>query len=46
MKQNVVSRSSAEVEYRAMAYTACEVVWIKTFLIEIGFLLDESMSMH
>ncbi|KAJ4747967.1 Subtilisin-like protease [Rhynchospora pubera] len=35
-KQKVVSRSSAEAEYRAMANGACEVVWIKTLLEELG----------
>ena len=28
-KQVVVSRSSAEAEYRGMAHTACELKWIK-----------------
>ena len=28
-KQNVVARSSAESEYRAMATTTCELVWLK-----------------
>ncbi|XP_021751247.1 uncharacterized protein LOC110716902 [Chenopodium quinoa] len=32
-KQKVVSRSSAEVEYRAMAHTICEVTWL-TFLLK------------
>jgi hypothetical protein len=28
-KQNVVARSSTEAEYRAMASTASELIWIK-----------------
>jgi len=28
-KQNVVSRSSAEADYRVMAHTACEMIWLK-----------------
>ena len=35
-KQNVVSRSSAESEYRAMAQATCEVVWIRQLLGELG----------
>lgn len=35
-KQNVVSRSSAEAEYRAMTQSACEIVWICQLLTEIG----------
>jgi transposase InsO family protein len=36
-KQTVVARSSAEAEYRAMAYTATELTWLQHFLQEIGF---------
>lgn len=35
-KQTVVARSSAEAEYRAMAHTACELIWLKTLLSELG----------
>ena len=35
-KQNVVSRSSAESEYRAMAQSVCEVIWIYQLLTEVG----------
>ena len=36
-KQNVVVRSSAESEYRAMATATCELVWIKQLLGELKF---------
>ncbi|KAL6315094.1 hypothetical protein AAG906_030951 [Vitis piasezkii] len=35
-KQNVVSRSSAESEYKAMAQATCEIMWLYHLLIEIG----------
>ncbi|XP_071704321.1 secreted RxLR effector protein 161-like [Rutidosis leptorrhynchoides] len=35
-KQSVVSRSSAEAEYRSMASTACEIIWIKNLLLDFG----------
>jgi hypothetical protein len=35
-KQNIVARSSAEAEYRAMASTASELTWIKQLLSDIG----------
>nr|CAD1826176.1 unnamed protein product [Ananas comosus var. bracteatus] len=44
-KQNVVSRSSAEAEYRAMASTACELVWLKALLKDMGFNHDGPIQM-
>ena len=35
-KQNVVARSSAEAEYRAMAHTACELTWMAALLKDMG----------
>ncbi|RVW46067.1 Retrovirus-related Pol polyprotein from transposon RE1 [Vitis vinifera] len=35
-KQNVVSRSSAESEYRAMVQATCEIMWLYHLLTEIG----------
>ena len=35
-KQNVVARSSAEAEYRAMALTTCEVTWLTALLKDLG----------
>ena len=44
-KQNVVARSSAEAEYRAMASTASELIWIKQLLSDMGFKTQEPMKM-
>jgi hypothetical protein len=35
-KQDVVSRSSAESEYRAMAQSTCEIIWVYHLLEEIS----------
>ena len=35
-KHNVVSRSSAKSEYRAMAQSVCEIMWVHQLLSEVG----------
>lgn len=35
-KQNIVSCSSTEAEYRAMATTTIELLWLKAFLTSLG----------
>ncbi|XP_071687565.1 uncharacterized mitochondrial protein AtMg00810-like [Rutidosis leptorrhynchoides] len=39
-KQSIVSRSSAEAEYRAMATTVCEVLWIRWLLEDFDYKKD------
>ncbi|KAL5725033.1 Beta-galactosidase 8 [Ranunculus cassubicifolius] len=45
-KQNVVARSSAESEYRAMANTTCELVWIRNLLKELGVPVKEPINLY
>ena len=45
-KQTVVSLSSTKTEYRAMAHTACEMIWLKTSLGELDFCEGGPMSIY
>ena len=45
-KQSIVSRSSAEAEYRAMADTTTEMLWLRSLLIELGFPPEGPMQMY
>ena len=45
-KQSVVSRSTAESEYRAMADTTAEMLWLRSLLIELGFPPPSPMKMY
>ncbi|KAL0361158.1 UNVERIFIED_CONTAM: Copia protein [Sesamum radiatum] len=42
----VIARSSAEDEYRAIAHTTSEVLWLKNLLTELGFMYDDPIPMH
>lgn len=44
-KQNVVARSSAEAEYRAMALGVSELLWTRSLLGELGFLPTGPMKL-
>ena len=35
-KKRVVSRSSAESEYKAMTQSVCEITWLHQLLMEVG----------
>lgn len=41
-KQSVVSRSSAEAEYRAMATTVYEVLWLRRLLLDLDAVQSEA----
>ncbi|KAK4407480.1 Retrovirus-related Pol polyprotein from transposon RE1 [Sesamum angolense] len=45
-KQTIVARSSAEAEYRAMAHTTSEILWLKNLLKELSFMYDDPIPMH
>jgi hypothetical protein len=44
-KQNVVVRSSAEAEYRAMASTTSKMIWIKQLLADLNIITHSPMKM-
>uniref|UniRef100_A0A3Q7X403 Uncharacterized protein LOC113785767 n=1 Tax=Cicer arietinum TaxID=3827 RepID=A0A3Q7X403_CICAR len=45
-KQDIVSRSSTEAEYRAMASTTAEIIWLRWLLSDMGISLAEPTPMH
>jgi hypothetical protein len=45
-KQDTVSYSSAEAEYRAMAYTLKELKWLKALLKDLGVHHSSPMKLH
>ncbi|GJT46623.1 retrovirus-related pol polyprotein from transposon TNT 1-94 [Tanacetum coccineum] len=45
-KQAVVSRSSAEAKYRAMALTCCEVTWLVSLLKDLGIKNLEPIDLY
>ena len=44
-KQDVIARSSAEAEYRAMTLATCEFIWLKHLLQKLRFGKDEQMKL-
>lgn len=44
-KQQVIACLSGEAEYRAMASTAYELIWLKSLLVDLGFSHTEPMSL-
>ncbi|KAI5324552.1 hypothetical protein L3X38_033625 [Prunus dulcis] len=45
-KQKVVSRSSAEAEYRGMAQDVCELLWLRRLLRDLGFEPQKPMNLY
>ena len=44
-KQSIVSRSTAKVEFRAMAHGICEGIWLKRLLVELKIPLEKPIKM-
>ena len=44
-KHDVVARSSAKVEYRAMTLATCELIWLKHLLEDLRFRNDEQIKL-
>ena len=42
----MVSRSSAEAEYRAMEYGTCELMSLQSLLNDIGFVCSEPLTLY
>lgn len=45
-KQNIVTRSSAEAEFRGMADGICETLWLKFLLRDLGVPLKEPITLY
>nr|GEY01236.1 uncharacterized mitochondrial protein AtMg00810-like [Tanacetum cinerariifolium] len=45
-KQDVLSKSSTEAEYRAMALTTSEIVWLRWLLTDMGVCISYSTPLH
>ena len=45
-KQNVVARSSAEAEFRAMALGVCELLWLKIILEDLNIEWEGPMKLY
>lgn len=45
-KQNVVARSSAESEFRAIAHGICELLWLKIILDDLRVKLEGPMKLY
>lgn len=45
-KQQTVSKSSSEAEYKAMATTSSEITWLISMLTELGFQNQQPVQRH
>ena len=45
-KQHVVARSNVEAEYRAMAHTVSEMLWVQSHLCDMGVSIPGTRDMY
>ena len=45
-KQHSVARSSTEAEYRSVANTAAEIIWVFSLLTELGLFLTSTLTIY
>lgn len=45
-KQDSVSKSSTEAEYRAMSVACSEIIWLRGLLADLGFLQTQPIPLH
>ncbi|RDX86688.1 Copia protein, partial [Mucuna pruriens] len=45
-KQNIISRSSAEAQYRAMTLATCELIWVKQLIQKLKFANIQPMKLY
>ncbi|XP_042976306.1 uncharacterized protein LOC122307472 [Carya illinoinensis] len=45
-KQHIISRSSTESEYRAMAAAICEIIWLKNLLADFDIIHPQATLMY
>ncbi|GAV64806.1 hypothetical protein CFOL_v3_08321 [Cephalotus follicularis] len=43
-KQTTIARSSAKAEYREMAHSTAELMWLRSLLLEMGLLVSKPMK--
>jgi hypothetical protein len=43
-KQHVVAHSTAETEYRAMALSVAEIIWLRSILVELKMNQEAQMK--
>ena len=45
-KQNVVARSTAKAEFRAMAHGVCEILWLRILLLELDLYQSSPIMLY